>query len=217
MLMNQLPYHQLGNSTRIETAQAILAKYDIQYLYHMTSIENLSSILNYGLVSHNQAHRWDLTKADISDVDVQDIRQRKFVNKIRLHNYVPLYFNPKNPMLYRRKNLQNNIAILAINPLVLFKKNTVFSDGNASCRNTSFYTNIKMLSELNWETIWTTYWHNKYDGKRIRCAEVLVYPDLAVDQIFKVYCKSKQASLAVTNNMPAGISLPVEVNKCLYF
>lgn len=217
MLVNQLPSHQFHNSADIRTRQEILAKYDIQYLYHMTSINNLSSILNYGLLSHNQAHSYGLTQTDISDGDVQNIRQRKQVNAIPLQDYVPFYFNPKNPMLCRRKNLQSKIAILAINPLVIFEKNTVFSDGNASCRDTSFYEDIEMLSQLSWNTIWARYWNDKVDGKRIRCAEVLVYPELAIDKILEVYCYSQQAAMAVQNQISAEINIPVEVNKDLYF
>ena len=30
---------------------------DDDHLYHMTHIDNLSSIMHYGLLSHNRAHR----------------------------------------------------------------------------------------------------------------------------------------------------------------
>lgn len=51
-----------------------LREYGIDYLYHMTHISNLASIIKYGLLSHNVAHRLNLIQSDISDPDVQSIR-----------------------------------------------------------------------------------------------------------------------------------------------
>ena len=218
MLVNQVsPSHQIRSLTRISHAQNLLAEYGIDYLYHMTSIDNLHSILCHGLLSHNQAHCFDLNQTDISDNDVQDIRQGKSVNGVRLHDYVPLYFNPKNPMLYRRKQLQANIAILAINPIVLVEPNTIFSNGNAASGDTTFYANIEMLSKLDWDTIWARYWNDKDDGKRIRCAETLVYPKLPVDKIVKVFCNSQMSATNIENIIPSGVNIPVQVNRNLYF
>lgn len=218
MLANQVsPSHQLHSLTRISHAQNLLAQYGINYLYHMTSIDNLPSILSHGLLSHNQAHRFGLNKTDISDNCVQDIRQHKSVNGVHLHDYVPLYFNPKNPMLYRRRELQQNIAILAINPIVLIYPGTVFSDGNAACGDTTFYANMEMLSQLDWNTIWARYWNDKPDGKRIRCAETLVYPELSLDKILTVFCYSERSAISIQNIMPSGVNIPVQVNRNLYF
>lgn len=218
MLANQVsPFRQVRSLTRISHAQNLFAQYGINYLYHMTSIDNLPSILSHGLLSHNQAHYFGLNQTDISDNCVQDIRQHQSVNDIPLHDYVPLYFNPKNPMLYRRKELQQNIAILAINPIVLIYPQTVFSDGNAACRGTNFYSDIEMLSQLNWDTIWAIYWNDKADGKRIRCAETLVYPELPLDNILTVFCYSEMSAISIQNMMPSDVSIPVQVNRNLYF
>ncbi len=91
-----------------------LEKYKINYLYHMTHKDNLENILRYGLKSHNEAKKENLNKVDISDNQVNDRRSRKepIFNR-SIHDYVPLYFNPKNPMLFVRKGLQNDIVILA--------------------------------------------------------------------------------------------------------
>jgi len=49
-------------------------EYGIDFLYHMTHISNLASIIRYGLLSHNVAHKLNLIQSDISDSDVQNIR-----------------------------------------------------------------------------------------------------------------------------------------------
>jgi len=69
-------------------------KHNIKYLYHMTAISNLRSILEHGLLSHNEAHRLGLVMRDISDPEVQRRRDDKkdtIYNRF-LHDYVPLYF-----------------------------------------------------------------------------------------------------------------------------
>jgi hypothetical protein len=203
--------------TSILRVQEIFEQYGIEYLYHMTYISNISSILSLGLLSHKQAHYYKLIKQDISDVDVQNIRHTKKVRGMSLHNYVPLYFNPKNPMLYRRKNLQNNIVLLGVDPLVLVDSRNVFSDGNASCSQTKFYWDLKMLSRLNWYIIRQSTWHDQPDGKRIKCAEVLVYPNVPVTKINKIFCYSEQVAKQIYTWLGDNLSIQVEVNKNLYF
>ncbi|HKJ33293.1 MAG TPA: DarT ssDNA thymidine ADP-ribosyltransferase family protein, partial [Balneolales bacterium] len=86
----------------------LLKEAGVDYLYHMTHLANLNGILEKGLLSHNKAHKKGLLAQDISDSTVNNRR-------VKIHNYVPLYFNPKNPMLYRRRNIQDELVILCIN------------------------------------------------------------------------------------------------------
>jgi len=171
----------------------ILQQYGIEYLYHMTDINNLASIITNGLLSHNEAHKRSLIKVDISDPDVQDIRaNRKIDNIIPLHEYVPLYFSPRNPMLFRRKQHQDDIVILGIDSQLLLETNVIFSDGNAAARRTKFYQGAQMLNQLSWNVIWAQYWKYFEDGKRIKCAEILVCPTVAPNRIKAVFCRSQK-------------------------
>lgn len=194
--------------------QTILKKYGIEYLYHITSIANLDSILFRGLLSHQYIQQHNLKYTDISHSQVQQLRDGKIIKGIPLHQYVPLYFNPKNPMLFLRRSQQSKLIILAIDPYVLFQPYTVFSDGNAASEKTSFYeANLSNLPRLNWEIIrQSSHWSDQPDGKRIRCAEVLVYPRIAVAKINKVFCYG-QNTLSKLNHLP----VTVEVNHNLYF
>lgn len=171
-----------------------IQRYDIQYLYHMTSIENLNSIIRNGLLSHNEAYRRGLIQVDISDSDVQGRRANRAIENIPLHEYVPLYFSPKNPMLCRRKELQDDIAILGIDSQLLLQTNVIFSDGNAAAGETRFYRGVQMLNQLRWDVIRAQYWNDFEDGKRIKCAEILVYPTVAPNRIKAVFCRSQKHS-----------------------
>lgn len=195
----------------------MLSQYGIQYLYHITAIDNLSSILDIGLVSHYQAHFQQLIRKDISDPNVQLLRYQKKLRGIPLQEYVPLYFNPKNPMLFVRKNQQSQLAILAIDPFVLTLPHTAFSDGNAACSETNFYWDFPNITKLNWTIIRKQTWHDELDGKRIKCAEVLVYNHIPVNRIWKIFCYSKITVEYVKQTILKNLSIPIEVNRHLYF
>ena len=62
----------------------------IDYLYHMTYIDNLTSIIENGLLSHKEAYGQGRIEVDISDPNVQDIRARKTESRYKrpLHEYV---------------------------------------------------------------------------------------------------------------------------------
>ncbi len=175
---------------------------------------NLDSILFRGLLSHQYLEKHNLKYTDISHSQVQQLRDVRIIKGIPLHQYVPLYFNPKNPMLFLRRSYQTDLIILGIDPQVLFQPYTIFSDGNAASEKTTFYdANLTNLPHLNWEIILnSSNWSNQPDGKRIRCAEVLVYPRIAVAKILKIFCYN-QETLSKLQHLP----ITIEVNHHLYF
>ena len=52
----------------------------------------------------------------------------------------------------------------------------LFSDGNAASKKTQFYDSLNDLDKIPWDVLNGKYWGDFPDGKRKRCAEVLVYP-----------------------------------------
>lgn len=178
-----------------------LQQYGIEHLYHMTSIGNLTSIIGNGLLSHNEAHRQRLVQADISDPNVQSLRLNivdPFYNR-HLHDYVPLYFSPRNPMLYRRREIQEDIVILGIDPKILLEPNVLFTDGNAAANGTLFYRSVEMLTQLPWDIINTRSWVDIEDGRRIKCAEVLVYPRIPLEKVLFIFCRSSKHRETIIN------------------
>jgi hypothetical protein len=156
----------------------ILENYGITGIFHMTDISNLERILLEGLLSHTEAHARRFVQRDISDHEVNDRRSsREPINNRIIHDYVPFYFNPRNPMLYRRKDWQDTIVILEFDKRLLYQKNALFTNGNAASNATKFYNDLGSLKNINWEIVrGSSYWTDFIDGKRIKCAEVLVYP-----------------------------------------
>ena len=117
-----------------------------EYLYHMTHLENLVSILQSGaLLSQEQAIRHRVIAHSIANDEVQALRNRVFIldnatGEFRnLHCYVPLYFTIRNSMLYRKfkDGIQDEIIVLEIDYSILQNDGVIFTDGNASVQRLS--------------------------------------------------------------------------------
>lgn len=203
---NELIHQEkVKKSTEFET---FLNDFGIEYLYHMTHKSNLQNILQNGLLSHNMAHSRGLTKTDISD---EKVNRRR--NKV--HDFVPFYFNSKNPMLYKRKNMQDEIVILCIDRNLL-QTNSKFTDGNAASNLTKFYSSAKDLEKLNWSVINSEYWNDFIDGKRIRCSEILIPNEVKIHNIKKIFCYNYETENYVKKQV-GSYEISVRVNQDFYF
>lgn len=201
-------------TTCIQPAHATGGLLRFQFFYHMTHKNNLAGILQHGILSHTDVLvREDILATDISDAGAQRWRDREeSTNHRAIHDYAPLYINPKNPMLFVRRSLQHEIVILKISPGVLQDGQHVFSDGNAASRETRFSSDSTVVADsltaLNAE-----YWANCTDGKRRRCAELLVYPKVQPVHILSVICSNN----ALAEEIAMGTDLQIEVNPSMFF
>lgn len=180
------------------------------FLYHLTHIKNLESILEYGLLSRNSAISEFIFFENIADPEVLNRGQHLF-------DYVRLYFNPKNPMLYRRKDIQDEILILCIDGKVLLEKDSKFSDGNASSASTKIYSELEDLKKLDWKVINAKFWTEHLDGKRKACAEALIHSKIPVIFIKKIICNNINTQNNVIEIINNKIKIVVEANKGYYF
>ena len=76
-----------------------------ELLYHLTSLENLASILTYGLLSRNEVNNF----YDVADEDIIDFRQ-----KMNLNQYIPFHFFPGSPFAGRVQKYYHNIEFIYI-------------------------------------------------------------------------------------------------------
>ncbi len=195
----------------------MMDRYKINYLYHFTHVDNMTSIWAHGLLSHNQAHQSDYVTNDISNRMVNERRATREVFGRPLHDYVPLYFTPKNPMLYARKKYQDDIAILSLDPDLILREDAIFTDGNAASGGTSFFTEIQDVDKLDWDCIRDEWWVNFEDGTRKRCAEVLLPLGVPFQSIQRIIVRIEQTKRRLENVLQAqpigetGERWPVEV------
>jgi len=152
---------------------------DIKELYFITPIENISSILKYGILSHNLSKK--LHHCSVAMSAIQDRRHNKKIpNAGNLHDYANLYFDAHNPMLSKVRDRNDEICILCVTPEVLDLQGVIISDQNAASNYVRFYSVADGLAAINKDMLFARYWkhsENQYEEwahKSIKCAEVLV-------------------------------------------
>lgn len=194
----------------------LINQFKIESIFHMTHINNLGTLLNHGIMSRNMAINKNFHKNDIADPEVLIHGAEKYVFERVIFDYARFYFNPTNPMLFRRLNLQDKIVIIEIDKNVLIESNVVFSDGNASSKSTKFYSNLNELSKLPWNVIKARYWNDFEDRKRKVCSEALIYPIVPAKFINKIHCQNKETMNKVIKLQPNS-SIKIEVSTKYYF
>jgi hypothetical protein len=183
------------------------------HFYHMTHNRNLEGILRHGILAWSRAHSEGLIEKDISDLSVQQRRNRpEPVFKQSIHDYAPLYLNPKNPMLYVRKHIQHEIVILFISPTVLDNRQHVFTNGNAAAGATQFSRDRSVVAESE-TVLLAPRWAELPDGKRRRCAEVLVYQSIPARYIVGAVCSNE----TLRRRVAVQCSFPVAVDASFFF
>lgn len=162
------------------------------YIYHITHVNNLISILkSNGLIAYSCLQNQKTPYKNIAHSQIQDRRADTAVPCASggcLHDYVPFYFAPRSPMLYtiHKGNVeghtggQNSIIYLVSEAESIKAHNLVFAftDGHAIMDYSEFYDDLRNLNEIDWEAMEGKYWLNtteKPDRKCKRQAEFLVH------------------------------------------
>ena len=193
-------------------------------LFYISHIDNVESILKYGILSHNLAHSKELVKVDISHQEVNP-RRNRFENSLggNIHDFAPLYFNQKNPMLYKlcKTMDRNNLVLFRINPHILLANEVSFSDGNAASHSTNYYNNIDDFNKLNWKLIKQSSWYNYEfgvkEGGRIMCSEVLVKNKIPLFVINDIFVYDEKVLDRIIPLFPNHFGIKTFVNKSMYF
>jgi hypothetical protein len=184
--------------------------------YHMTHYDNLDSVLNHGLISHNQAVLNNLIKVDISNPLIQKNRNRnEAVFGRNIQDYVPLYINPQNPMMVSEKvkSYSSSIILLEVIPHILVQmEETLFSDGNAAQLQTNFFHNQDEMENVNWQLLQEGKWVRGTDSHRVMCSEVLIPDKIEVFYLNKIILKDNILLKKVMELFPNHKGINIEIN-----
>jgi hypothetical protein len=205
-------------------------------IYHITHIDNLTSIITSGRLIANS--RLKIQQTNYLDIAYGHIQDRRATTKVPcsaggyLHDYVPFYFAPRSPMLYaiHKQNVdsysggQQPIIHLvseaySINSL---KVKFAFTDGHAIMAYSEFYDNISDLqSVIDWELMKSKYWANTPDDpnrKWRRQAEFLVYENCPWSLIQEIGVINKTIAEQVQLILTAfNIQIPVNIYQNWYY
>lgn len=170
----------------------------IDSLFHITHIDNLPGVFEAGLRSRHGIEQLGIPYLDLSDPACQAWRTHRKVGDepVDLHDYVPLFINPRNPMLYRlEKTLQEqghdgSLAILEFSPRPAEWRSSLISDGIASSPASHLFhaTDPEAQHALDWDAIRRRSWCDGPEGTgRRMMAEVLVSEVLFAFHIQRVW------------------------------
>lgn len=193
---------------------------DIGELHYITAIENIPSILDVGLLSHHGAST--LPHTTVAMEVIQERRSQVVVpGGRRLHNYVNLYVNARNKMLFKVKSDRGDegICVLSVSPDAMDLPGTVIADRNASSDYVRFDPAAEGLAALDRDVIFAKYWTHSDPIEEQRhgslmCAEVLIPDNVPPSYVRGAHVASDSAATSLRSLAPA---LDVTVTPYLFF
>ena len=196
-----------------------MKKRPIEGLYYITHIDNLASILRYGVFSHQQIEKQRVSFTPVYASSIVAGRQERLTPDGKsLWDYANVYFQPRNPMLYRVLNEINrkDIVILGISPQVLDIPSAFISAGNAASSLTPIYTikkGLQVIYDELWSIINNNWWAAEDGSKRKIMAECLIPNSIPPNLIHSVYVSSHpvaQKVRALVESSPLGVEVVPE-------
>ncbi len=198
---------------------------DQTYLYHITHLRNLPSMISHGALccnaTTNQQH---LTQVAIGYQDLKSRRARRTVPVGpggMLSDYVPWYFAPRSPMLYvihkgsvpGYNEGQEPIVhlVTSIERIHAAGLEFVFTDGHAYVQFSEFFTDLADLSKVDFEIMKQTYWNDTQDDndrERRRNAEFLVHKELPWSLVGAIGVRSHNVAEQLAPLLPSNAPQP---------
>ena len=193
-----------------------MSKRIIKSLFYITNINNLSSMLQNGILSHRQVAKRGVPFTPVYNAQIVANREQITTPDQRsLWDYANFYFQPRNPMLYKvlSETDKKDVIILGIKPQVLDTRGAFISLGNAAHSLSALVdvkTGLKSINGEYWQIINSDWWKTEDGTKRKIMAECLVPDEIPPAAIHSVYVAS--ASVAdIIRPVLSGLSSPVEV------
>ena len=190
-------------------------------LYYLVHIDNLASIFKFGLLSKNEIISKNLYYTDISNKNVQIRRDSKPIGGYQLHDYVNLFFYPRNSMLYELQSnyLITEICILVLNIDVLNKNDVFVSDGNCASENTNIYKCSDGYTKIIKDGIFNRYWVRQdrtidYEKRRKTSAEVLVLNNIKSKYIDYIIVKNEATKQKI---LDLNLNVEIIINPDIFF
>jgi ssDNA thymidine ADP-ribosyltransferase, DarT len=205
-------------------------------IMHFTHVRNLSGILATGcLQADSFVDRSSALRVEAADLDIK--AKRKAI-RIRLApygcvtDYVPFYFAPRSPMLYKLAKGGVPTYTDGQDPLIYLVSTVdtatraglqcLFSDGNCTAAVTQVCADLTQLdSMVDWEVMHAQRWNNTAeDGDRMRrrMAEFLVHERLPIGCVAGIAVRTDAMKEQVDGILATqGASLPVRVRAGWYF
>ncbi|MET3501754.1 hypothetical protein ABIC45_003366 [Mucilaginibacter rubeus] len=204
------------------------------FCYRITHRDNLSHILQYGLLNKNHVNA-DPGFVAIGNPEIIDVRSTTPVylkGYGLVGEYVPFYFTPRSIMLYNivtgyyapkvpKREKEEIIVIRCMIKRLIMQDRWFFTNGQANDEETTHFANINFLDRIDWSCIQQSNFSKSdgdYDRQRRYQAEFLVYESVPVACIESicVYNEKVQAWAQKMIN-DSGKQIPLHIHKPYFF
>lgn len=196
-----------------------MPKSNVKGLYYITHRDNLASILRDGILSHRQVEARKISFRAVYNAEIVANRAQKLTpDRKSLWEYANVYFQPRNPMLYKvlSETDKKDVVILGVKPQILQTKNAFISLGNAAHALSSLVdvkTGLTLIDGEYWPVINNDWWKTEDGSKRKIMAECLVPNAISPSDIHSVFVASPAAAElvhAVVDRLDHPIAVVVE-------
>lgn len=203
---------------------------------HFTHVNNLPGILAAGnLQADANVDRGSSLVTEAADLDIKAHRRQILVGLApggTVADYVPFYFAPRSPMLF--KLFKGSVVgytegqdpliylVTTVEDIVAAGMRSLFSDGNCAAAVTQIYGDLsKLNSVVDWTLMRATMWNNTADDPdrmRRRMAEFLVHERVPATCLAGIAVRTQAMRTRVEGILTAhAVELPVRVRPSWYF
>lgn len=205
-------------------------------IMHFTHVQNLPGILAAGcLRADNHVDRRSALAVEAADLEIKTSRRAIRIELAPfgcVADYVPFYFAPRSPMLYKLAKGsvptytggQDPLIYLVstVNAITAAGLRWLFSDGNCAANVTQIFDDLGLLdSVVDWQVMAARIWKNTADDPdrmRRRMAEFLVYESVPLSCIAGIAVRTQGMKHQVDRLLTAvTVRLPVRVQPRWYF
>jgi O-acetyl-ADP-ribose deacetylase (regulator of RNase III) len=168
----------------------------VKSLFYITHINNLPSILRYGILSHRQVEAQGIPFTPVYNPEIVANREQRLTpDRKSLWDYANVYFQPRNPMLYKvmSETDKKDVVIVGVKPQVVDVKGAFISLGNAASSLSPLLdikTGLQFINGEYWQIISNDWWKTEDGTKRKIMAECLVPNGIPPTDIHSIYVTS---------------------------
>jgi hypothetical protein len=187
-------------------------------LHCIMPITNVPSVMEHGVLCHEEAEK--LKHHSVAMQDIQNRRNNvRIFGGLKLHQYANLYFDARNPMMFKRKDQAQGLCVLRVSKEVINLEGVVISDRNASSDYVRFLAPGQM-SLINFDMVFAEDWRHPndpiayYRHKGMKCAEVLVPHSVPTEYMHGAYVIGDKSKEALEQSR---FGLDIAVNPHLFF
>jgi ssDNA thymidine ADP-ribosyltransferase, DarT len=196
-----------------------MTRAELHELGYIVPIATVPSILQHGILSNRRAER--IVHDSIALQDVQDLRAKvKVPNGRALHEYVNMYICPRNPMLFKRKDIHARICVIRVSADVIDLPNVVITNSNAGGKYVRFSPAPSGLAIVDRDRTFARNWKHPEDQidewrhRSQKMAEVLVPDIVDARYIVGAFVSSGLGEQTLLELAP---DVPITINGDLFF